>query len=268
MTKRSRPLWFRLIRGLAIVYAGLCVFSCTMADRLIFMPQRPAYTTKAPALVRLPTSKGESIVAFYYPAKPGKPTVLYSHGNAEDIGNSIELYQQWRNDGWGILPYDYPGYGHSSGSPSESSSERAIDAAWSFLTGDHSVTPSKIIVVGRSVGSGPSVYLASKHPCAGLVLISPFTSTFAIHSPLQHILPGDRFPNLKRIRKIDTPLLVIHGERDSIIPTDHGRTLHQASPAKIKHFVGVPNAGHNDIDWMDVVSPTRAFATTLPDAEN
>lgn len=263
MEKRRRPLWFRLIRGILIIYTSLCVFSCTMADKLIFMPQRPAYTKQAPNLISIPTSKDEVITAFYFPAKAGKPTVLYSHGNAEDIGGSIKLYQEWRNDGWGVLAYDYPGYGHATGKPSESSSERAIEAAWKNLTVDHSIPASDIIVVGRSVGSGPSVWLVDKHRPAALVLISPFTSIFAVRSPAQYILPGNRFPNLKRIRTNDTPLLVIHGESDGIIPTSHGRALHEASPAKTKRFVGVPNAGHNDLRWTEITEPIRQFVGEL-----
>lgn len=263
MEKRPRPFWFRLLRGLLIIYAGLCVFSCTMADKLIFMPQRPSYTKAAPALVGFPTTKGEAIAAFYHPAEAGKPTILYSHGNAEDAGGSFHLYQEWRSIGWGVLAYDYPGYGHSPGSPTESSCERAIEASWEFLTVENSIPASDIIVVGRSVGSGPSVWLVDRHRPAGLVLISPFTSTFAVRSPAQYILPGNRFPNLKRIRHNDTPLLVIHGEIDGIIPGSHGRALHEASPAKMKRFVGIPNAGHNDLGWMDIMPPLREFVSEV-----
>ncbi|MEP4078549.1 alpha/beta hydrolase [Haloferula sp.] len=268
MEKQSRPFWFRLIRGILIIYAGLCVFSCTMADKLIFMPQRPGYTLKAPALIKIQTSKDETVTAFYYPPKPGKPTILYSHGNAEDIGNSTGLYQDWRNSGWGVLAYDYPGYGHATGSPTEASCERAIEASWNFLTVEKSLLPSDIIVVGRSVGSGPSVWLVDNHRPAGLVLISPFTSTFAVRSPAQYILPGNRFPNLKRIRTNDTPLLVIHGEDDYVIPASHGRTLHQASPATMKRFVSVPNTGHNDLRAMDILFPISEFVGELRRNQN
>jgi pimeloyl-ACP methyl ester carboxylesterase len=261
--KPARPIWFRLIRSLLIIYAGLWGFSYTMADKVIFMPQRPTYAANAPDLITLEISGEDQIKAYYFPAETGKPTILYSHGNAEDIGGSIELYQQWRSDGWGVLAYDYPGYGHSTGSPTEGSSEQAIESAWNFLTANESIPPSEIVVVGRSVGSGPSVWLVDKHRPAALVLISPFTSTFALRSPLQYLLPGNRFPNLKRLRSNDTPLLVIHGEEDRVIPTKHGRTLHQASPAKQKRFVGIPHTGHNDLDVMEITIPLREFISEL-----
>jgi len=239
--------WFRLLRVLAVGYGCLALFACSMADRLIFVPPRPSYSADAPALVKFPTSSGDPIAAFHFAAKAGKPTVLYSHGNAEDAGQSVALYQAWRDLGWGVLAYDYPGYGQTPGSPSESGAEEAIEAAWSFLTETQDLSPSEVIVVGRSVGSGPSVWLTQTKQPAALVLISPFSSTFAIYSPAQYLLPGNRFPNLSRIRKSDVPLLVIHGEADRIIPAEHGRSLHQASPATPKQFVGIPKAGHNDL---------------------
>jgi hypothetical protein len=78
-------------------------------------------------------------------------------------------------------------------------------------------------------------------------LVSPFTSTFAVMPPAHRVVPGDRFPNLRRIRGIATPLLVIHGENDSVIPLAHGRQLHDASPASRKHFVTFPGTDHNDL---------------------
>ncbi|MEM9236584.1 MAG: alpha/beta hydrolase, partial [Verrucomicrobiota bacterium] len=149
------------------------------------------------------------------------------------------------------------------GRPSESSCERAIDAAWKYLTENQGVRPADILIVGRSVGSGPSVWLADRVEPAGLVLISPFTSTFAVRAPAHLVLPGDRFPNLKRIRGIDHPLLVIHGQDDFLIPPSHGRDLVNASPAALKRFVGVPNAGHNDLGGSDIVAATRKFVREI-----
>ena len=254
--------WFRLLRILAVGYGCLVLFACSMADRLIFMPPRPSYSSEASALVMIPSASGNPVAAFHYPAQAGKPTVLYSHGNAEDIGQSITLYQAWKDLGWGVLAYDFPGYGRSPGRPSESGAEDAIDAAWTFLTDQQGLAPGDIVVVGRSVGSGPSVWLTRTKQPAALVLISPFTSTFAIHSPAQYLLPGNRFPNLKRIRRSEVPLLVIHGEADRVIPVSHGRELHAASPSSQKQFIGIPGAGHNDLFYLagpQVIDTIKAF---------
>ena len=105
---------------------------------------------------------------------------------------------------------------------------------------------SKIIIVGRSVGGGPSVWLAERKTSAGLVLISPFTSVFAVRIPVP-IFPRDRFPSLKRIPQVKCPLLVIHGEEDTLIPASHGRKLVAAATVADKEFLGIPSAGHNDL---------------------
>lgn len=247
----NHPKFMRLVGSFSMValsvFGLLWLVSCTVADRLIFMPPPASYPRDAPGLLQLRTPRGEAIAAFHFKAAAGMPTALYSHGNAEDIGQSDQLYQALRARGWGVLAYDYPGYGQSTGEPDERGCEQAIETAWLHLTGAEGVAPEDIVIMGRSVGSGPSVWLAARRSCRALVLISPFTSTFAVMPPAHRVVPGDRFPNLRRIKGITTPLLVIHGENDSVIPLHHGRQLHDASPASHKQFVTFPGTDHNDL---------------------
>ena len=107
--------------------------------------------------------KGNQIACKHWtPQKPKGLTILYSHGNAEDIGRIEIFLQSWVKDGWSVLAYDYPGYGHSSGKPSEEGCYDAIDTAYQYLIEKLEIPPSKIIVWGRSLGTGPSCYLAEK----------------------------------------------------------------------------------------------------------
>jgi fermentation-respiration switch protein FrsA (DUF1100 family) len=239
--------WQRPLVSLAWIYFLLLLTSCFFADRLIFAPPPPSYTASYLDLGFLKTSGNESIAYLHLPARKGMPTLLYSHGNAEDIVQSTIFYEELHARGLGVFAYDYPGYGLSTGTPNEDSCQRAILAAWNHLT-DGGVAPPSIIITGRSVGGGPSVWLASRTKPAGLALISPFRSAFtaAIPTPFS-IFPGDRFPNLERIRGLDLPLLVIHGEDDRVIAVSHGRKLYDASPSQDKKLVLIPNAGHNDL---------------------
>ncbi|MBK1882631.1 alpha/beta hydrolase [Luteolibacter pohnpeiensis] len=123
------------------------------------MPQAPSYSDHEQGLIRLTTSSKESVAAVYYPASPGKPTLIYAHGNAEDLGQSVELYQAWNAMGLGVLAYDYPGYGLSTGKPSEASCFRAAESAWEYLT-KKGIPASSIIVVGRSIGRQWTEHLA------------------------------------------------------------------------------------------------------------
>jgi abhydrolase domain-containing protein 17 len=127
------------------------------------------------------------------------------------------------------------------------------------------VPADRIILFGRSVGSGPSTYLASTQPIAGLILESAFISAFRVVVPFR-LLPFDKYPNADRLVKITVPLLVIHGDRDQVIPFHHGQTLFQVAPGP-KQFLTVPNADHNDVSEVGGAMYDQAiqdFATNLP----
>lgn len=237
--------WKRPFKSLLAVYLLLAVFAVFFADSILFAPPVPSYGADFKGLIHLRTEAGEDIAACHHPAAAGMPTLLYSHGNAEDLGQAEELYQAWGGMGFGVLAYDYPGYGQSTGKPGEASCNRAIQSAWDHLLAA-GVKPASIVIVTRSVGGGPGTWLASHEKPAGLAMIAPFTSVYSVpfHAP---IFPRDRFPNLKLIRTMDLPLLVLHGENDEVIPNWHGRKLVEASPSKDKTFRLVPGAGHNDL---------------------
>lgn len=225
----------------------LVVVAVFFADRLIFKPPPPSYGKDLLGLELIESSEGEITAIFHLKAEPDKPTLLFSHGNAEDLGDWLPVFGEWHSKGLGVIAYDYPGYGHSRGTACEASCERSISCVRNYLK-FNAVPESSVVIVGRSVGSGPSVWLASEMNAKALVLISPFTSAFSVGFPLPFpVLPRDRFPNLKRIRKISTPLMLIHGDNDEVIPFAHGEKLFAASPATIKEFLAIPGAGHNDL---------------------
>ena len=246
--------WKRPFITLAFIYVCLFIVAVFFAEKLVFFPPKPGFADET-QVVKFGSAAGDSIAAFDLPAKPGFPTLLYTHGNAEDIGDNRDLVDLWHSQGFGVLAYDFPGYGLSSGSPTEDSCEAAIEAAWKYLTEIKHIAPSMIVVTGRSVGSGPSVWLTERKRPAGLILISPFTSVYAVRIPIP-IFPRDRFPNLKRIPSIRCPLLVIHGADDEIISPSHGRKLVAAAMVDDKRFIGIPGAGHNDLDLGDEMIET------------
>lgn len=255
--------WKRPFISLATVYALLSLIAVHFADRLIFIPPPSSYTDEHAGLRFVKTTEGESIAYIHMPAAEGMPTLLYSHGNAEDLAHSEELYDEFHASGLGVIAYDYPGYGLSTGTPDEASTQRAIKAVWKQITAS-GIPPSSMIITGRSVGSGPSVWLTSQTEPAGLILFSPFKSTFTTAFDLPFpLFPRDRFPNLKRIRSLERPLLVIHGEDDEVIPVTHGRELVDACASADKKFLGIPYTGHNDLFEVGnglIFSEVRDFA--------
>jgi alpha-beta hydrolase superfamily lysophospholipase len=239
--------WKRPFISLASIYLMLVIVAVFFADRIIFIQPPSSYGKSEPGLSFAKTSESESIAFIHLPAAAGMPTLLYSHGNEEDIADSSPLYDELHASGLGIIAYDYPGYGLSTGSPNEASCQRAAMATWQHLI-KSGVKPSSIVITGRSVGSGPAVWLASQVKPAGIILISPFKSAFttAFNLPFA-ILPRDRFPNLKRISSFNLPLLVFHGEEDRVIAASHSRELFAACPSANKQLKLYPNAGHNDL---------------------
>lgn len=239
--------WKRPFISLASIYLLLLIVAVFFADRIIFVPPSPSYTKSYPGLRFLETDRGEIIAYVHLPAAAGMPTLLYSHGNAEDLADSEAIYDELHSRGFGVAAYDYPGYGVSTGKPSEASCQRAAMRVWKHLT-DSGIPPSSIVITGRSVGSGPSVWLASRVEPAGLILISPFKSAFTTAFDLPFpLFPRDLFPNMKRIRSFRPPLLVIHGENDGVIPVSHGKALFAACPCEDKSLKLIPDAGHNDL---------------------
>lgn len=260
----KRPLY-----SLASIYILLAIIAVSCADRLIFMPPTASYSENLEGFSFISSEGGERIAIVHLKAQAEMPTLLYSHGNAEDIGQNIEIFREWHDRGFGVIAYDYPGYGISDGTPTEASTQKAIRHVWDHLIAS-GVPESSTIIVGRSIGSGPSVWLASSVRPAGLILISPLKSAFSVAIPTPFpIFPGDRFPNLKRIANIDTPLLVIHGENDNVIPFSHGKALYKASPAKEKTFLSIPNARHNDLFAVggdEIFEKTSSFASEVSKA--
>lgn len=237
--------WMRPVKSIIFIYLALLVVALGFADQLIHRPPQAGYTEEGPYISTTERSNGQRIGMFHLPASPGMPTLLWSHGNAEDIGYLHERFRDFHARGYGILGYDYPGYGISEGKPDEDGCFDACETAWRHLTEKLGVPTDQIIIYGQSVGSGPSVWLASRKPCAGLMLVTPFVSAFRAVTRVP-IFPGDRFNNINRIESIKTPLLVVHGDQDQVIGQWHGERLHELHPGP-KQFVGIEGAGHNDI---------------------
>jgi len=258
--------WKRPFKSLAFIYGALLIFALCFADHMIYQPPLASYTDQSPHIQSVTNSGGMKIGMFYLPAGEDMPTLFWSHGNAEDIGLLNERFQSFRARGYGILAYDYPGYGISEGSPDEEGCFQAGKTAWAHLTDKLGIKPEKIIIYGQSVGSGPACWLAAQHTCAGLVLVAPLTSAFRSVTRIP-IFPCDQFKNIHLIGKIHTPLLVIHGDQDRVIAPWNGQKLYDLHPGP-KKFVAIKGSGHNDLYILaetEILNALDEFkANTLP----
>lgn len=270
-----KRLVLSLLLILVVFYAGL-LWLALRADRVIFQPLPSSYLDKAPFAPYQPfyitsgangphTRVGTaSITALYIPNPHARFTLLMSHGNAEDIGQNRDLYEEYRRRGFAVFAYDYRGYGTSTGTPTEQGTYADEYAAWDYLVNTLSVPPSRIILHGTSVGGGPAVELAERLSIAdqdqrpaALILVAPFRSAFTVLTKFP-LVPWDKFPNARRIMNVRMPVLVVQGEADEVIPFVHGqKVFHNAQPTgdndasltrtSGKQHLWIPSAGHNNI---------------------
>lgn len=214
---------------------------------MIFLPPPVSYED-TDEILKLPVNQTEAISAIYWPNAQADYTLLYIHGNAEDLGDIQPVLKRLHEWGFSVFAYDYRGYGTSEGRPGERQAYEDADVAYTYLTQSLNIPPEQIMVYGRSVGGGSAVELATRHPIAGLILESTFTSAFRVVVPVP-ILPFDKFPNLAKLKAIDCPVLVMHGGADSTIPIQHGYALYEAASTP-RRSLWVEDAGHNDFTWV------------------
>lgn len=237
----------RIVLSLAFIYAAVVGLVWVVADRMIFLPPAKSYRD-TPDVIRLSTAGGERIAAVYLPNAGATYTVLFSHGNGEDLGGVLPLLPVLRDLGFSVFAYDYRGYGLSEGRPSERNVYADIDAAYDYLTRDLRVPPERIILYGRSLGAGAAVDLASRRFVGGLILESPFLTAFRVMTRIP-VFPFDKFRNVDKIGRVRCPVLVMHGEADEIVPLWHGQRLFERAPGP-KTLVVIPGAHHNDFMWV------------------
>nr|XP_057930012.1 alpha/beta hydrolase domain-containing protein 17A [Doryrhamphus excisus]XP_057930013.1 alpha/beta hydrolase domain-containing protein 17A [Doryrhamphus excisus] len=218
------------------------------------------------------SSRGNKVGCMYIRCAPNaRFTVLFSHGNAVDLGQMSSFYiGLGTRINCNIFSYDYSGYGVSSGKPSEKDLYADIDAAWHTLRTRYGVSPESIILYGQSIGTVPTVDLASRYECAAVVLHSPLTSGMRVAFPdTKKTYCFDAFPNIEKVSKITTPVLIIHGTEDEVIDFSHGLALFERCPKAVEPL-WVEGAGHNDIElYSQYLERLRRFIgqeLTLPHA--
>ncbi|XP_005051917.1 PREDICTED: protein ABHD17C isoform X2 [Ficedula albicollis] len=182
-------------------------------------------------------------------APTGRYTLLFSHGNAVDLGQMCSFYIGLGSRiNCNVFSYDYSGYGVSTGKPSEKNLYADIDAAWQALRTRYGVSPENIILYGQSIGTVPTVDLASRYECAAVILHSPLMSGLRVAFPdTRKTYCFDAFPSIDKISKVTSPVLVIHGTEDEVIDFSHGLAMYERCPRAVEPL-WVEGAGHNDIE--------------------
>ena len=226
----------------------------------------------------LPTPDGEHLIAWWAKAAPGRPTILYFHGNAGHLSERAGRFEFFQKSGIGLLMLAYRGFSGSSGNPSESANVADAVLAYDYLR-KSGVASGDIVLFGESLGTGVAVQVATQREARVLVLDSPYTSLVdaaAYHYPWLPVrtLVSDRYDSKSRMAGLHLPLLVLHGEADVVVPLAMGHELFDAAnePKRMATFPGAQHILHAKFGSLEIVrdfidAHPRSRGSSLPERE-
>ena len=264
-------MWAAAIVALAVL--GVLLLIWLGQRTLIYFPDRhvpsPAVTGLSDVeAVQIPAADGVTLQGWFLPsrAQPVSPTVIVFNGNAGNRAYRSPLAAALRRQGLSVLLFDYRGFGDSGGSPSECGLYDDARAVRSYLAGRSDVRADRLVYFGESLGTAVAVRLAAEHSPAALILRSPFTSMVDVgrlHYPILPVrwLLRDRFSSIDAIESVRSPVLIVAGDRDRIVPLEQSRRLFERTPEP-RQLVVVRGADHNDaalLDGRELIDAVRRF---------
>jgi uncharacterized protein len=258
-TAPRRTIVRRLLRWavlLAVTNVGIIVVFWFCERRLVFRPTPAAESWLEPEDARsqdvwFDAADGNKISGRWVPPEsPGHGAVLVAHGNGGNLTHRGRLAAELRATlGAGVLLFDYPGYGKSTGAPTEESCYTSGEAAYKWLTDEQGIPPNRIVLCGESLGGGTAVELATRHEHRALVLVFTFTSlpdAAKYHFPFLpvHTFMRTRFNNIEKIGRCPRPVFLVHGTDDRTVPFGHSEQLHAAANEP-KELLRLEGQGHD-----------------------
>ena len=251
----ARKLGWSAFRVLGISW--ICIFALVAYNQRTLM-YLPLVGTEGPAQFgladvsaeTLKTPDGETLTVWTRAAAPGKPTILYFHGNAGWWNGRAVHFPKFAQEGWGLNAISYRSFAGSTGSPTESALVSDAKLAYDALR-RRGVAESDIVIYGESLGTGVAVQVAAARRVAAVVLESPFSSTADVAFDKYWYLPvslamQDTFMSTTYVQKVAAPILILAGTTDDIVPAKFARKLFAAIPGP-KRYVEYPKGGHVDL---------------------
>lgn len=238
--------------GLGSVWLGAFALLAIEQRDMLYNPAGEPITPQAAGLAsveefKLATPDGEQLTTWSKAAEPGKPTILYFHGNSGVLALRAKRFGKFLGEGWGLFAISYRSFNSSSGAPTEVHNVADAKLAYDTLRA-RGVPASSIIAFGESLGTGVAVQVAAERQVAGVVLDSPYTSIPDVAAGLLPMFPVhavviDRYDTESHIANITAPLLIFHSVNDSIIPVEMGRHLAEIAPGR-KRLIIDPDGQH------------------------
>ena len=264
----------KLLAGLALaLYLGLVAVMFLAQRQMQYFPDTSPRSPKSVNLqgvtvIDLVASDGGTSALWYAPARPGKPTILFFHGNAGSVADRADRMRAYLSQGYGAAFLSYRGFGASTTPITEAGLLADAEAAYGWL-GSQGIAPDRLIVAGESLGTGIAVQIAARHPIAAVALAAPYSSTADVAAALYPWLPvrllmKDQFRSDLFIGQITAPILIQHGDADRVVPYRFGQKLYALAGPQAE-FVTLPGQGHEAIFSPDTFAREMAFfAKALP----
>lgn len=257
----------------AAIYALVCLVFYLLQEKLVFAPAPPPQRDPSSLgfsfqNLELATDDGARVHAWWIPSQDARGetkmrgAVLVCHGNAGNIERRLGLAEVFARHGFGVLLFDYRGYGKSRGRPTEAGAYADAERAHAFLVREAGFTAREVVIFGESLGGAVGIELALRRPSAGLVVENTFTSIPDIGAQRYPWIPVRwlarvRFDSAAKMQRLQVPLLVVHSPDDEVVPIAHGKLLFERA-SEPKEFIetrGVHSAGGflQTKEWRDRV---------------
>ena len=270
---------------LLLAFLGVYAYMFFDQASFIYFPERgydatPASVGLAYESIRLRTSDGVTLAAWWVPAVNPRGAVVMAHGNGGNMSHRLDKMRLFHDLGYGVMAFDYRGYGASEGKPSEEGTYADMAAAVDYAVAVRGTERQRLVLYGESLGGAVAIEESVRRPPAALVVDSSFTSVPAMASHYYPWLPARlllrfRYDSLSRVAGIKCPVLVLHSPQDDVVPFAMGRKLYAAAPDP-KAFVELVG-GHNTgglmassnaqremADFLSVVIPHKSSVSDLP----
>jgi len=258
--------------GLALYLLVLLVLALGQRS-LLYFPNRhrtdPAQVSPAPITEHvIAASDGAQLITWYLEPAPGRPTVLYFHGNGGGLIDRADRFARFQAAGLGLMMPSYRGYSGSTGRPSEAAIMADAQLVWDTLRA-FGAAPAEIVLYGESLGTGVATQLAAQVAPRALILEAPYSSIADVAAwrfpavPVRRLL-RDRFESTAHIGKVQVPIMIIHGELDGIVPIRFGRKLFAVAPGGSARFISYPHGGHSDLYSQGAFEEVVGFLDAVP----
>ena len=244
----------------------LFIFQRKIVFNVSGLPKKPtAYGLNNIKEFKIITKDGVSLLSWYSKPKINKPTLLYFHGNSFDIGERAYRIERYISQGWGVLMPAWRGYSGNLGNPTEQNLYIDAESSLDWLHNNTLTNKKDIILYGESLGTGVAIEIATRYLFKSLILEAPFTSIYEIALKRYKIYPFkflvlDKFNNLQKINKINTPLLIISGKKDEIVPHQHSIELFNKAKT-LKERLFLDEAMHNNLYDFDIDKRVIEFSS-------